>query len=156
MRDPSTSPARRRLHRIGVVVAVAAGLLAIYSCSLIVETSSQQCQQDSDCSMLMAGATCDTATNACVLPSGPSSSTGTAAGSSSSGGAATCNVDGGIDGGGCYNTSLAACPVNPQNANSELQNACTTGCIPFDDSLVMGLLPNGSLPLLPNPPDGGL
>ena len=36
MREPSTHPARR-LYRIGAAFAVATGLLAIYSCILIVE-----------------------------------------------------------------------------------------------------------------------
>ncbi len=59
-----------------------------------------------------------------------------------------CDVDGGIDGGGCY-----ACPPT---SDPEYLNACTTGCIAFDNTRVTKL-DGGVLPPLPLPgPDGGM
>src|ERR1700733_9042384 len=107
MRDPSTHPARRRLHRLGAAVAVAAGLVAVYSCSLIVETSSTQCNTTADCTSLNPLATCDTTTT----------------------GDAGCYVDGGADGGYCFDCT-------PPVTNAEYINACTTGCIPFNNKRV--------------------
>jgi hypothetical protein len=155
MRDPLRSTSHRTLRAALAILAAGAGLLAIYSCSLIVDTQSQQCTQDSDCQQF-ANATCDTATGACV-PSATSSGSGSG---SSSGGVATCDVDGGIDGGGCYDDSLATCSLStdPVVLNSELLNGCTTGCVPFDNSArVLGLLAGGQLPPLPSQaPDGGM
>ena len=65
----------------------------------------------------------------------------------------SCDVDGGIDGGGCYNGSLATCT---DTDNAHLLNGCTTGCIAFDNKKVT-LLDGGVLPGLPMPgPDGGM
>jgi hypothetical protein len=153
----------RPLHRTGRVLAgVAAamlGLAALYSCSLIVEQQSQQCQMDSDCSDF-PGAHCDTAQGVCI---GETSTGSTSSGTttSSSSGATSCNVDGGIAGGGCYDDSLASCPVSsdPTTGNAELLNACASGCVPFDNSVkVPGLLPGDQLPSLPTngPNDAGM
>lgn len=130
----------RRLRTAALGVAVGLGLLVIYSCSVIVETRDTQCQSDSDCTSFAADAHCDPTSRVCVGPSSGSSSSG-----SSSGG---CSVDGGIDGGGCY----ACTPVD----DSQLLNACTTGCVAFDNKRVTLLPADGKLPSLPNPgPDGG-
>jgi hypothetical protein len=141
------APARRSTRAVASAVCVVVGLMAIYSCSLIVETSSQQCQKDGDCLTFSPTATCDPSTHVCVP--GTSSSSGT--GTTSSSGGTGCNVDGGIDGGGCYSSACAA------TTNPEILNACTTGCIPFDNAArVPGLLPGDQLPDLPVPgPDGG-
>jgi hypothetical protein len=141
MRNQRTSR-RRLLTRVGFLVAVVAGLAVVYSCSLIVDTQSQQCQSNSDCAGF-PGATCNTTLGVCV-------------GTSSEGGSGEgCDVDGGINGGGCYNTSLAACVAT---SNAQLLNACTTGCTPFDNSMLKGFVDAGfALPDLPVPgPDGGL
>jgi hypothetical protein len=155
MRNQSTSP-RRLLARAAVVVAAALGLLAVYSCSLIVETSSTQCQTDMDCANIAGYPKCNTATGVCVTNGSSSSSGMSSSGttSSSSGSPPSCDVDGGIDAGGCYDTSLAMCSMNLDN--SQLLNGCTTGCIAFDNTRVT-LLDGGVLPALPNPgPDGGM
>jgi hypothetical protein len=52
-----------------------------------------------------------------------------------------CDVDGGIDGGGCW----SCVPTS----DKELLNACTDGCIPFDNSRVTKLPADGVLPPLP-------
>src|SRR5262245_6224112 len=45
-------------------------------------------------------------------------------------------------------------PCTPQN-NLELLNACTTGCVPFDDTArITNFAPDGALPTVPDP-DGG-
>jgi hypothetical protein len=150
MRDQPRSSPRRLVRATLAIVAAAVGLLAVYSCSLIVETQSQQCQSTADCAMF-GNATCDLTTGVCVSASTTSSSTTT---TSSSGAPAGCDVDGGIAGGGCYDDTLAACPAT---TNAELLNACTTGCVPFDNSVrVPGLLAGDQLPELPTPgPDAG-
>jgi hypothetical protein len=64
----------------------------------------------------------------------------------------SCDVDGGIDGGGCYDDSLAMCPAT---TNVQLLNACTMGCIGFDNGQLKGFV-DGGLPSLPTTgPDGG-
>jgi hypothetical protein len=150
---------RRTLRAALAILAAGVGLAGIYSCSLIVDSQSQQCKQTSDCSAAFgSGSTCDTATGLCTSTSTSSTGGGSASSSSSNGssGGSPCDVDGGIAGGGCYNSSLATCPLSttPTILNSELLNACTTGCVPFDNS-VLGLV-GGQLPPLPIPgPDGG-
>jgi hypothetical protein len=151
MRKKSPSP-RRLLAHAAVILAVATGLAAVYSCSLIVETRSQQCQADTDCASLAgSNGKCDTTSGLCQ--SGSTTTSSGTGGATASGGAA-CNVDGGIDGGGCYNAGVGSCPA--AISNSQILNVCTTGCIPFDDTLVKGLNPDGTRPSLPAPPDGGL
>jgi hypothetical protein len=161
MREQPTSTAqraRRNLRLALAIVAAGTGLATVYSCSLIVDTQSQQCQADSDCAQF-GMAKCDTTNGICVAStttSGSTTSGSTGSASSSSGSSGSpCDVDGGIAGGGCYNDSLSACPLSAENANAQLLNACTTGCVPFDDTTVKGLV-DGGLPGLPNPPDGGL
>jgi hypothetical protein len=106
----------------------------------------------------MAGATCDKARNVCVLATSATTSTSTTSSGSSSGGSSSsssssgspCDVDGGIDGGGCY-----ACDAGD---NILLLNHCTPdGCTAFDNSRVKALGADGTLPGLPMPgPDGGM
>jgi hypothetical protein len=166
MSDQHRSTYRRRLRAALAILAAGVGLAAIYSCSLVVDSQSQQCKQDSDCSAFGSGVTCHIATGLCVSSStsGSSSSGGggpSSSSSSSSSSGSPCNVDGGIDGGGCYNDSLAMCPLSetPAVLTSELLNACTSGCVAFDDSArVPALLPGGKLPQLPTngPNDAGM
>jgi hypothetical protein len=149
-----------RLRAVATAGAIALGAMVVYSCSLIVQTSSTQCQVDGDCAQFGAGATCDKAQNVCVGPAttsstssgSTSSSSGTTSSSSSSTGSSSgnpCDVDGGPDAGGCWSCS----PVD----NSTLLNACGTGCTPFPNSRVKGLLDGGGLPPLPDAgPDGGM
>ena len=133
--------------------------MAIYSCSLIVDTQSSQCAKDDDCKQFGSGATCETTSGVCVgMGTGTGSgSSGSASSSSSasSSGATTCEADGGLDGGGCY----AASCLTSTSDNAELLNACTTGCVPFDNAArVPGLLPGDQLPGLPaqGPNDAGM
>src|SRR5262245_29873908 len=116
MREPPGTTKRRVLR----VAAAILSLSLLYSCSLIVETKSQQCQEDRDC-VAFIGASCDKTKGICVgggtggstssatasstsstSSSSSSSSTTTATSSSSSSGSPGCDVDGGIDGGGCF------------------------------------------------------
>jgi hypothetical protein len=162
MRDkvpPTTSP-KSLTRTVLTVVAACMGLAAIYSCSLIVESRSQQCQADSDCSNAgFAGSKCDTMRGVCIAaagstgpgasgsgPSGSSSSSST----TSSSGTTGCDVDGGIDAGGCYNC--------PPTSDPEFLNACTDGCIAFDNNLRVTLLDGGVLPPLNDagPNDAGM
>jgi hypothetical protein len=175
MRDKPRSTSRRTLRTIATVLAAGVGLAAIYSCSLIVETQSQQCTQDSDCAMFGNAAKCNKAAGACECTGAScsltsssatttsttgsntstttSTSTTTTSSTSSTSGGPTCDVDGGIAGGGCYNDSLANCLAT---TNSELLNACTTGCTGFDNAMRIPTWDGGALPLLPMPgPDGG-
>jgi hypothetical protein len=158
-----TPSPRRLLTHAGVILAVSTGLAAVYSCSLIVDTRSQQCQMDSDCTGFSGYGKCDTTSGLCVS-TGTTSGTGTggstgssssSSSSSTSGNSHPCDEDGGIEGGGCYNGGVGSCPV--ASSNNQILNQCTTGqCFPFDDSSVHGLMANGMLPPLPRPPDGGL
>jgi hypothetical protein len=126
------------VRQLASALALAVGLLAVYSCSLIVSTNDTQCQSDADCTTFQKGATCDSVMHICVQPG----ATSTGSGSASSGG--SCVGDA-----GCY----ACTPTD----NTTLLNACTTGCIDFDNTRVKGLLPDGGVPLLPVPgPDGGM
>lgn len=146
MHDPPPLPTR--LRRAATAAAVTLGLLVVYSCSLLVETRDTQCQGDADCGSFASGATCDMTKHICVAPGMGSSSSGTTSGSSSSSGSASCDHDGGIDGGGCY-----ACKPTDDRT---LLNACTDGCISFDNKRVTKVV-NGKLPALPSPgPDGGM
>lgn len=140
-------PLYRPLQRAGLFVAGALGLMVLYSCSLLVESRSQQCQSDQDCSAF-GSAHCDTAKGICVGGAGGgstgSSTSGTQSSTSNGGG---CDVDGGIDGGGCYNCA----PTDDE----QFLNHCTgSTCIPFDNKARVDALKNGgSLPKLPK--DGG-
>jgi len=167
------TPSFNRRRSFATLVACGALAVSVLACSLIVSTNSTQCQVDSDCTPFAAGATCNPTTQTCVAPGSSTASTGAASSSSSgspssssstssSGGSASssssssssssgtsCDVDGGIDGGGCY----ACMPTD----NETLLNACTTGCIPFDNDRVTVLLDGGTLPPLPSPgPDVGM
>jgi hypothetical protein len=172
MRDKRPSTPRHPLRTVAAILAAGVGLAAIYSCSLIVDTQSQQCQSNQDCvTMFGAGSTCSTAMGGVCLTAATtsSSSTGTTSttgsststsstttsSTSSSSGTVSCDVDGGIDGGGCYDDSLATCQAT---SNAEILNACTTGCIAFDNGTLKGFVDAGlALPALPTPgPDGGL
>jgi hypothetical protein len=129
-----------------MAIGVALGLMAIYSCSLIVSTNDQQCQSDNDCALLASGSTCDKAHNVCLAPPGSTSSTTTSSTSSSG---SSCDVDGGIGAGGCSSCA----PTD----NNTLLNHCTDGCFAFDNGRVKDLAADGGLPQLPNPPpDGGM
>jgi len=157
-RSSGLSPPPRRGSHAAMLVVAMVGSFAVYACSLIVETRDQQCQHDADCTAVSRGAAamCDPSTHVCVAVStgaGTTSATSSSSSSASSSGN-VCDVDGGIAGGGCY--GCAPRTTDP-NVDRELLNACTNGCIPFDDGRVAGkLLANGMLPPLPTPgPDGG-
>jgi hypothetical protein len=157
MRKKSPSP-RRFLAYAGTLVAATTALAALYSCSLIVETRSQQCQSDSDCAGFAGYPTCNTVSGLCVGSSTSSTTSGgTSSGTATSSGGG-CYVDGGATG-VCYDTSQAACAVSgsADTINAELLNACTSGCVPFDNATkVPALLAGGQLPMLPSVgPDGG-
>jgi hypothetical protein len=156
MRQPPQSPAPPRLLRTAALAAAGVlGLLVVYSCSLIVESRDVQCQSNMDCTTFNPGATCDMNTHICVAPSSMSSSSSSSGGTTTSSTTDTgCNEDGGIDGGGCYNTSHAGCTAM---TNDQLANACGASCVKFDNSVLMGISADGGLP--PPPivgPDGGL
>jgi hypothetical protein len=110
-----------------VIAAAGLGLLAIYSCSLIVQTPSQQCQMDVDCTgPFGGGAKCDTTNGVCVPGTGGS-------------GTSTC-----VDAGSDPNIAL-------------LNACTTNSCTPFDNTTLKGIGPGGKLPDLPMPPpDGGM
>lgn len=133
--------------------ALGASLLSIaVSCSLLVENKTEQCQGDAECG---AGFRCSE--NICVKAAGSGGSGGTgstttssasSSSSSSSSSGATCDVDGGIQGGGCFGCDPAT--------NAELLNRCSDAeCFPFDNQKrVEALMNGGKLPPLPTP-DGG-
>lgn len=142
----------RPLRRFGVRAAFSAALAVLaISCSLLVEHKKQQCTDDSDCAGF-SGAKCDVNAGVCVAKttstSIASSSSGMGGASSSSmssssatGAGGSCDVMGGIKGGGCFNCT----PTN----DSELLNHCTDGCIPFDKKRLTKLPADGKLPPLP-------
>jgi hypothetical protein len=143
MRDKDlSSPSVRRLPRTALaIVAAGLGLAAIYSCSLIVETRSQQCQADADCTMAgFPNSKCDTMNGVCVMATGSSGSgsSGSSTGSSSSG--------------------VATCTVGGTDPNLELLNACTDGgCTPFNNLARIPAWDGGELPPLNDAgPDGGM
>lgn len=151
MRPQRPSP-ESPLRRAGAWLALALGLSAMYSCSLLVENRTQQCQKDADCTAI-GGTTCDLATHLCnggATSSSGSSSSGTSSSTSSSSGMTGCDVDGGIDAGGCYNCAATT--------DREFLDHCTgASCKPFDRSRLTHLTATGALPPLPAPDagDGG-
>jgi hypothetical protein len=146
-----TNKHRTTLRLAAKIGAGVIALAALYSCSLIVENRSQQCEKDEDC-VMFSGAKCDVMQGICVgggtgggsttstsTTSTTTSTTSTTTSTTSSGGG--CDVDGGIQGGGCYNCA----PTNDE----ELLNRCTDGCIGFDNKRVTLLPDGGQLPPLP-------
>ncbi|MFT3771377.1 MAG: hypothetical protein QM820_38680 [Minicystis sp.] len=141
-KPPHPSPIRRA----GAWIAAAIVISATYSCSLIIEGRSEQCQADADCK---SGFKCDLSAHVCVGGgSGGSGGSGSSSSSASSSGAMTCDVDGGIQGGGCFGCAPTDDP--------ELLNACTDAqCFPFDNrKRVTALADGGKLPPLPSPDAG--
>ncbi len=170
MRDKLRSTPRRTLRAALAILAAGAALATVYSCSLIVDQQSQQCQTDADCSQF-AGAKCNTASGVCVsatMGSGGGTSTSstssttstgsttTSSSSTSTSGAPSCDVDGGIDAGGCYDTGSTTL-MCVAATNSELLNQCAAGCSPFNNAARLKNWDGGALPQLPMPgPDGGM
>jgi hypothetical protein len=150
MRDkvrPTPNP-RRFTRRALAVVAIAMGLAAIYSCSLIVETRSQQCQADADCTNAgFANAKCDPS-GVCVMATGGSSSSATS--TSSTGSSST----------GSSSSGLPACADAGSDPNLALLNGCTDSmCSPFNNAtrIMNTLWDGGALPPLDDAgPDGGM
>ncbi|APR74770.1 Hypothetical protein A7982_00116 [Minicystis rosea] len=156
MHTDRRSPRPPLLRRAGAFIASAMVLSAAYSCSLIIDNRSEQCQGDADCS---AGFRCDLTDHVCVGSAGTGGTGGMSTSSSStttssSSGTMTCDVDGGIQGGGCYGCT----PKEGDPAvNEQLLNQCSDAqCFPFDNKArIAALADGGKLPSLP-PPDGGL
>lgn len=149
----------RSIRRAGTWLALALGLSATYSCSLLIENKTQQCQGDGDCKAI-GGTTCDLTTHLCRggatstsagssgSTSSSTSSTSASSSSTSSSGMATCDVDGGIDAGGCYNCAATT--------EREFLDHCTgASCKPFDRSRLTHLTDAGTLPPLPADAGGG-
>ena len=83
-------------------------------------------------------------------------STTTSSSSTSTSGAPSCDVDGGIDTGGCYDTGSTTL-MCVAATNSELLNQCAAGCSPFNNAARLKNWDGGALPQLPMPgPDGGM
>jgi hypothetical protein len=141
------------VRRVGLALAAALALSVACSCQLLLESRTEQCQADTDCSN---GLTCDKASHLCVgdttSTSSSSSSSTSSASSTSSSGSVSCNVDGGPDAayGGCWNCAPS------DSVPNELYNHCTTAaCVPFDRARLTHLTDAGTLPPLPVPPDAG-
>jgi len=147
-------PEARRIR--GAALLLGLSLAAVVSCSLLVEQRAQQCKEDADCKSLDSNAICSKADGVCMVPGSTSGSGGTAtttgtAGSGGTGGSSTststgtmtvCEVDGGVDGGGCWG-------CEPKN-DTQILNQCTDGkCVKFDNKRVTKLPPGGKLPALP-------
>jgi Cys-rich repeat protein len=141
-------PRHHRIHRAGAWALAVFALFTAVACSLLVENSGEQCQSDKDCG---SGFRCEK--NICVTAagiggSGGMSTSSASSSSSSSSSGTTCDVDGGIQGGGCFDCE--------PTSNAELLNHCTDSqCFPFDNAKrIEALADGGKLPPLPTP-DGG-
>jgi Cys-rich repeat protein len=142
---------RRSKPRSSALLWLAAVLAisATYSCSLLIETRGEQCQENADCK---SGFRCDTAAHVCVAATGTGGSGGMSASSSSSTSSSstssgtTCDVDGGVAKGGCWDCA----PTD----ESQILNHCTDSqCFPFDNAARVAALKDGGK--LPPLPDGG-
>ena len=120
------------LRRLAAAVLVAA-LAASGACSLLVESTTDQCKTHQDCGELGAFSVCSA--GICVKPA-PAADAGSDASDAS-------------DGGPCF-TGVPA-------TNLEFLNQCTAGvCEPFDNCVRLGLCDGATLPPLVAPGDGGL
>jgi hypothetical protein len=126
----SQRPAPRAARVGGWVLA---SLLAICgaACSLIVESETNQCTTDTDCSRRFNnGSVCQS--GICVKPGDNQNDGG-----------------GGADAGDCFQ--------GEPKTNEDYLNQCTNAdCIPFDNCTRLGLCNGGKLPPLVDPPDGGV
>ncbi len=128
------------IPRRGRALLLAVLLLPVVACSVLLNTSSDQCKSDDDCKKLSATATCQA--NVCVDGAGTgeagASDGNTADGTTSDGSTAK---DGGVTSGfdGCF-------PGKPTTAG-QIQNACTSSeCMTFDNCKMLGLCDDAGLP----------
>ncbi|MEO5728427.1 MAG: hypothetical protein ABI134_05010 [Byssovorax sp.] len=113
----------RRLRVTGALLL--AVLAASGACSLLVESSTDQCKTDAECSAFGDYSVCNA--GVCVKPSSVD--------------------DAGSDGGNCFTGAPTKDP--------EFFNQCTdAGCEPFDNCVRLGLCSDAGLPPLVSP-DGG-
>jgi hypothetical protein len=124
-RSPSFPAGRAALLASSLLLAASG------SCSLLVETASEQCQSDGDCAPF-SGSVCDPGLHVCVARNGGGGAGGTPDAGGGSGG-----------GGGCY--------AGTPSSNAQFLNACTTvTCQPFDNrTRLTRLTADGGLPPIP-------
>lgn len=120
----------RRWHLLGTVLSLA--LVASGACSLLIESETDQCKTDNDCTSFGEYSVCSK--GICVAPA-PITDAGSDA------------PDGDPGDGGCF-TGVPAVDL-------EYYNQCTdAGCDPFDNCARLGLCGDAGLPPLVSP-DGG-
>jgi len=112
------------------------------ACTLLIDTSPQQCRRDEDCAQF-ARAVCDLRGHVCFPNPIPGGMAGVAGGGAAGGGAAAGGTGGAPSGrGGAGGTILNAllcrtpegCGACPQVPGAAILNACTdTTCVPFDN-----------------------
>lgn len=132
--SPAPSRPRRGWALLGALFVV-----PLAACSLLLDTSSDQCSSDGDCKKLSPTATCQ----ASVCVDGNASEAGVVDGGHADGsvGDASTTSDGGVTNGfdGCFPGS----PLTP----TQLLNACTSAeCVTFDNCKMLGLCNDAGLP----------
>jgi hypothetical protein len=139
----AASVARLRQGRFLALVVL---LLPVAACSLLLNTSGDQCGSDGDCKKLSAGATCQS--GVCV--------DGVGGGEGGTGDGSVPPGDGSAKDGGPGNVSgFDGCFPGVPKTPDELLNACTTAsCVTFDNCTKLGLCNDGGLPAAVTPEAG--
>ena len=129
-------------RRVAAALLLAA-LAASGACSLLVESTTDQCKTSQDCSEFGAFSVCSA--GICVKPA-PIGDAGADASDASDGDSGS---DASDDGGSCF--------TGVPTTDLEYLNQCTDGvCEPFDNCVRLGLCGSATLPPLVAPGDGGL
>jgi hypothetical protein len=127
--------ARKRLRNLTCIVVAIAGAAG---CSLILKFD-PECSSDHDCASKGANFHC--VSQYCVSQTVVGGDGGTPID-----GAVSCDS---------WDAASGQCFACMPNDNAQLLNACTTGCIQFDDSKVTKLYSDGGVPPVPDVPDSG-
>jgi hypothetical protein len=148
-RGPLGAP-RLGLGRVGTAVLLAA-LAVCGACSLLVESTTDQCKTNQDCSRFGAFSVCNA--GICVKPTSmvDAGSDANDDGDASDAGDASDDGDASDAGDG------ESCFSGKATTDPEFLNHCTdAGCEPFDNCARLGLCADAAVPPLVTPPDGGL
>ena len=135
---------RSKMKR-GRALALALFLAPVAACSVLLNTSADQCSTNADCAKLSATAVCQS--GVCVDNATSGGDGGAQDGAAPSDGSVT---------DGATVTDAGCTPKVPVSQSDFLNEKCTNAtCIPFDNCARLGLCDGGSLPAL-IVPDGGL
>ncbi len=144
----NTARGRRAAHWLLAMLALAAIATSVGACNLVVESATDQCTTDADCSKFNNGSVCKQ--GLCVLAEGSSNSSS----SSSSGmGGAGGMGGGGMGGAGGTGGAGPTCFSGTPTTDVQFYNQCTNAtCVEFDNCARLGLCNGAALPPLVDPP----